>query len=295
MYSPTTEGIGSPVVPVVRWVGSRAGASELIVGEGKGRAPEMGTSTQDRIRVFVRARPLSISEAADDATAAGALGYPHLVGLAGSESGGIAWSFSNDGAVSDAMSGPSGGARRVFRFDGTFRAGDSNAAVYERAAVHVVRSALDGVNGAVMAYGQTGSGKTHTMLGSRDDPGLVPRAVFDLFNAVAEKKERRYSFKVSYLEVYNEEINDLLATATNDSMSGADSPWSTQSTNASEVSGGYGFGSVGGGIARRGRNLRIMADDAIKGALVDGLTEEAVETTDEVRGRGGRCEYPRLC
>ena len=93
-----------------------------------------------------------------------------------------------------------------------FDADDDNAAVYARTAKSVVDAVLRGVNGTVMAYGQTSSGKTHTMSGTVEDPGVMTRAVEDIFAAVAAAGESRaFEIKASYMEIYNEEIRDLLA------------------------------------------------------------------------------------
>ncbi|KAL2501919.1 P-loop containing nucleoside triphosphate hydrolase superfamily protein [Forsythia ovata] len=65
--------------------------------------------------------------------------------------------------------------------------------------------------GTVFAYGQTSSGKTHTMRGSALEPGVIPLAVYDLFNIIHEEMDREFLLRMSYMEIYNEEINDLLA------------------------------------------------------------------------------------
>ncbi|KAF6147992.1 hypothetical protein GIB67_024167 [Kingdonia uniflora] len=65
--------------------------------------------------------------------------------------------------------------------------------------------------GTVFAYGQTNSGKTHTMRGSVVEPGVIPLAVRDLFNMLQEDADREFLLRMSYMEIYNEEINDLLA------------------------------------------------------------------------------------
>ena len=74
----------------------------------------------------------------------------------------------------------------------------------------VVLKAMDGFNGTVFTYGQTGSGKTWTMRGCDSDPGMMILCIRDIFSYVEDHKENKYILKVSYLEVYNEEINDLL-------------------------------------------------------------------------------------
>jgi hypothetical protein len=75
----------------------------------------------------------------------------------------------------------------------------------------IVQSVLDGYNGAVFMYGQTTSGKTYTMLGTPDLPGVLPCSVRDVFTAITTDTQNEYNVWASYLEIYNEQINDLLA------------------------------------------------------------------------------------
>ena len=103
-------------------------------------------------------------------------------------------------------------AAPAWEADAVFDADDDNAAVYARTAKSVVDAVLRGVNGTVMAYGQTSSGKTHTMSGTAEDPGVMTRAMEDIFAAVAAAGDARaFEIKASYMEIYNEEIRDLLA------------------------------------------------------------------------------------
>jgi hypothetical protein len=69
---------------------------------------------------------------------------------------------------------------------------------------------LDGFNCTVFAYGATGSGKTFSMAGTPDQPGLMSRAVAHIFQTLGEQG-RRAKLKLSYLEIYNEQVRDLLA------------------------------------------------------------------------------------
>ncbi len=77
----------------------------------------------------------------------------------------------------------------------------------------VVVSVLDGYNVCIFAYGQTGTGKTFTMEGSVANRGVNYRTLEELFNVAAQRKgEVKYDISVSVMEVYNEQIRDLLAS-----------------------------------------------------------------------------------
>ena len=72
--------------------------------------------------------------------------------------------------------------------------------------------AFQGYNICIFAYGQTGAGKSYTMMGSRSDPGLIPRLCNELFSRIAEPTDKKvsYSVEVSYMEIYCERVRDLL-------------------------------------------------------------------------------------
>ncbi|KAF7150475.1 hypothetical protein RHSIM_Rhsim02G0144000 [Rhododendron simsii] len=98
-----------------------------------------------------------------------------------------------------------------FEFDRIFGETCKTQEVYEARTKNIVAAAVCGFNGTVFAYGQTNSGKTHTMRGSTAEPGVIPRAVHDLFGLIQEDTDRGFLLRMSYMEIYNEEINDLLA------------------------------------------------------------------------------------
>ncbi|XVF64221.1 hypothetical protein PTKIN_Ptkin09bG0151100 [Pterospermum kingtungense] len=98
-----------------------------------------------------------------------------------------------------------------YAFDHVFDQSCSNSKVYELLAKNIIHAAVDGFNGTAFAYGQTSSGKTFTMNGSSDDPGIIHRAVNDIFQKIQMISDREFLIRVSYMEIYNEEINDLFA------------------------------------------------------------------------------------
>jgi kinesin family member C1 len=101
--------------------------------------------------------------------------------------------------------------RNAFSFDRVFEPAANNSAVFDEIS-QLVQSALDGYNVCIFCYGQTGSGKTYTMSSS---DGMIPRAVNQIFETAQSLEEKgwRYSMEGSFVEVYNENINDLLGRA----------------------------------------------------------------------------------
>ncbi|OAE28508.1 hypothetical protein AXG93_1736s1040 [Marchantia polymorpha subsp. ruderalis] len=100
----------------------------------------------------------------------------------------------------------------VFPFDSIIQS-SCQEAVFEQCARQVVEDVLGGYNGTILTYGQTGSGKTFTMTGDTKayaHRGIVPRAVERIFAEKVAKPEAGITVHVSYLEVYNEGIYDLL-------------------------------------------------------------------------------------
>ena len=75
-------------------------------------------------------------------------------------------------------------------------------------------SVVDGYNGTVFAYGQTAAGKTHTMLGSKSNPGVLPLAVNEIMEAISRARHRAFLIRCSYIEIYKEQITDLIGKRT---------------------------------------------------------------------------------
>ena len=116
-----------------------------------------------------------------------------------------------------------GGARDAqlrFAFDGVFDEACGQDAVYARVAAPLVDDLLRGVNSTVFAYGQTGAGKTYSVIGGETfaERGLIPRALAHVFRetarrAAAAPRGARWSVEVSFAEVYQERVYDLLDAA----------------------------------------------------------------------------------
>ena len=90
--------------------------------------------------------------------------------------------------------------------------------MYEEAVKGLLQKLFKGYNVTVLAYGQTGSGKTHSMGTAYkadiepDLEGVIPRAVRDIFQIIGDKTDTEYIVRVSFLELYNEQLFDLLSS-----------------------------------------------------------------------------------
>ncbi|KAK0190716.1 kinesin-like protein [Armillaria mellea] len=108
---------------------------------------------------------------------------------------------------------------RRFMFDKVFDHEARQQHVYEATAQPLLKGLLDGYNATVFAYGATGCGKTHTISGTESDPGIIYLTMADLFQRIEDRREDSIiDVSVTFLEIYNEEIRDLL------SESGANMP-----------------------------------------------------------------------
>ncbi|RLN59278.1 hypothetical protein BBJ28_00013436 [Nothophytophthora sp. Chile5] len=155
------------------------------------------SNRSESVRVVVRIRPLSTKEQQD--------GRAYIV-QANKEQGEI--SLANPEA--DAREPP-----KKFTFDAAIPPESSQQDVYAKAATDIVESVVHGFNGTIFAYGQTGAGKSHTMEGYSEPPeekGIIPNSFSHIFDRIAaEADSKQFMVYASYLEIYNEEIRDLLA------------------------------------------------------------------------------------
>ena len=101
----------------------------------------------------------------------------------------------------------------MFTFDKVFGPESKQDEIFHEVS-QLVQSALDGYKVCLFSYGQTGSGKTHTMLGAGegDQRGIIPRAVQKVLEQAESLKSKGYSYtmEASYVEIYNEQVIDLL-------------------------------------------------------------------------------------
>ncbi|KAK8717372.1 hypothetical protein V6N13_044643 [Hibiscus sabdariffa] len=150
------------------------------------------TKGMGNIRVFCRCRPLSKEETS--------AGFAQVVDF----------DAAKDGDLS-ILTGAS--TKKNFKFDRVYTPRDNQVDVFADA-LPLVTSVLDGYNVCIFAYGQTGTGKTFTMEGTDQNRGVNYRTLEELFQIAKERSDRfKYNISVSVLEVYNEQIRDLLSTS----------------------------------------------------------------------------------
>ncbi|CAI4052773.1 hypothetical protein N7582_005557 [Saccharomyces uvarum] len=157
-----------------------------------------------------------------------------------------------------------------FEFDHVFASHCTNLEVYERTSKPMIDKLLVGFNATIFAYGMTGSGKTFTMSGNEQELGLIPLSVSYLFSNVMELSmngDKKFDVIISYLEIYNERIYDLLESGLEESLSRPSTPSRLY----------MGKGNSNGLSAE----LKIR-DDTQYGVKVIGLTERRCESSEEL-------------
>jgi kinesin family protein 3/17 len=150
-------------------------------------------STRESVKVAVRLRPLSKNELKSK--------YRQIVEI-------------DQKAASVHITNPQG-TKVQFTYDFAFPENCTQEEIYENTSANIVDGCLQGFNGTIFAYGQTGTGKTYTMDGTilGDNRGIVPRAFEHIFDFMAANAEsHKFSITMQYVEIYNEQIRDLLST-----------------------------------------------------------------------------------
>lgn len=151
--------------------------------------------------------------------------------------------------------------------------------VYGTLCERLVQDACDGHTGCVMTYGQTGSGKTFTMMGdaqSYRNRGILPRAVAHVFSHAASKPEREYAIYISYMEIYGEQIRDLLVEG--NALNGT-TPGSAEALGLAVSKSGQVTGQGGSALAYGEFNI---GEDPVHGVVVRGLTLVPVESESDI-------------
>ena len=158
--------------------------------------------------------------------------------------------------------------RSTFAFDDVFTSFSTQKEVFDQTLAPVIGDVLAGYESTVFAYGQTGTGKTHTMEGNLEvsaDRGVIPRAAFDVFRRLrADDAYVDFDVRASFLEIYNEELCDLLVDCDVDDIAAVKAK--SKELRLVEDSGGPGAPGK-----KKGRGVFVM-----------GLTEERVESPEDV-------------
>lgn len=145
------------------------------------------------IRVIIRCRPMSKNEIRD--------GRECVVHM-NADKGEVLVQKSDDGIP------------KVFTFDCVYDWNSEQDNVFVESAYPIIENVLEGYNGTIFAYGQTGTGKTFTISGVPKDlklKGIMPRTFETIFKSIECNTKKQYLVRASYLEIYNEEIRDLLS------------------------------------------------------------------------------------
>eukprot|EP00927_Polykrikos_kofoidii_P082092 TRINITY_DN8067_c0_g1_i1.p1 TRINITY_DN8067_c0_g1~~TRINITY_DN8067_c0_g1_i1.p1 ORF type:complete len:829 (-),score=268.13 TRINITY_DN8067_c0_g1_i1:193-2679(-) len=166
------------------------GASQALSGTMKGKGGG------ECVKVVVRVRPLFGKEIAEGREKIVFMDIPR----------GVALLRKPGGTDKDA---------KDFTFDAVFDETMSQQQIFDDTALEIIDSVMDGFNGTIFAYGQTGAGKSHTMTGpancAPELQGLLPRSFTQIFSNMSTSSTIKYLVRGSFLEIYNEEIRDLLS------------------------------------------------------------------------------------
>ncbi|XP_077922152.1 kinesin-like protein KIF19 isoform X2 [Halichoerus grypus] len=163
---------------------------------------DSGDSKDQQLTVALRVRPISVAELEEGATLIAHKVDEQMV------------------VLMDPMEDPDDVLRahrsreKSYLFDVAFDFTATQEMVYQATTKSLIDGVISGYNATVFAYGPTGCGKTYTMLGTDHEPGIYVRTLNDLFRAIEEtSNDMEYEVSMSYLEIYNEMIRDLLNPA----------------------------------------------------------------------------------
>ena len=100
---------------------------------------------------------------------------------------------------------------RSFIYDNVYPENTETTEIFYHQGLSVIDRCIEGYNGCIFCYGQTGSGKTYTMHGVRKtNPGIVPLSIDQIFSIIQQSRNKSFLIRCSYIEIYNESVNDLL-------------------------------------------------------------------------------------
>uniref|UniRef100_A0A3Q3WQF5 Kinesin-like protein n=1 Tax=Mola mola TaxID=94237 RepID=A0A3Q3WQF5_MOLML len=183
---------------------------------------------------------------------------------------------------------------KVFTFDSVYGWDAKQSDIYEDAVRPLVESVLQGFNGTIFAYGQTGTGKTHTMQGVSDDPdmrGVIPNSFQHIFTQISRTQNQKYLVRSSYLEIYQEEVRDLLCKDNNKKLDLKENPdsgvyvkglSSVVTKNANEIEHVMNIGNQSRSVGFTNMNERSSRSHAIFVVTVE-CSEEGPDGQDHIR------------
>ncbi|CAM9415475.1 unnamed protein product [Ectocarpus sp. 6 AP-2014] len=183
-------------------------------------------------------------------------------------------------------------SEKTCTFDAVLPHTTTQEEVYRVAGPKLIQNLLQGFNATMIAYGQTGSGKTFTMEGSDQEPGVIPRLCKGLFEAIsALGTEKDVTVMASYVEIYNENVVDLLTdpsargNSADSPVKKKTSPRARQGSNSVSptVSPPAGGGGSGGGVFSEGKGKPTIRENK-DGVYVENITEEKVQSEAAVLG-----------
>lgn len=111
--------------------------------------------------------------------------------------------------------------KKVFTYDASFDEDVEQSFMYEQSAFALVNNVIAGYNGTIFAYGQTGCGKTFSMMGIPGDErlkGIIPRSFSHIIGIIDEAKDKNFLVRCAFIEIYNENIHDLIGEDTSKNM-----------------------------------------------------------------------------
>lgn len=126
----------------------------------------------------------------------------------------IGWDYSEDGSMDVIVQR---GVRRTtegknqFHVDRVYDEDDDAEIIYADLGKPIIKGALEGKHATIFGFGATGGGKSYTIQGGKGINGIIQLAAKDLFKRIASDSSREYTVKASYIEIYNEEVRDLMA------------------------------------------------------------------------------------
>ena len=202
-------------------------------------------SEEESVKVYLRIRPLNQKES--------------------EHSDSIPWEYSK----TQIRTTKSTTSQRTSTFDSVLGPESTQEETFKHVASGLVSQSMQGFNATIFAYGQTGSGKTYSVSGVKEfhheHAGIAPRTIEMMFDHIKNHPEREFLLRMAFIEIYNEEINDLLG-AVNKKQ---EDPGKTLRRGKSDKLSNCDW-----------QDLRILREDPVKGCIIENLTEVVVDSPE---------------